>query len=221
MDFHAAGQVLAYAYLGAWIVGGLLWLLARMRPTPEKTPEEHARERSRQNRQLGTSLRWDSTARQSFEREAEAAAANHRFYPDVLRHTIPVPKKCPYCERSINGARETVVDHIVPLAKGGTSKMSNLCRVCVECNAKKSALTLNEFATIEGLGYGRIVRHLRASKKAVDVSCGQIQNAKAARLYGYRGKPMDLAEVDRLRAEQAGRDRAYRSGPGHMINLDN
>ena len=50
---------------------------------------------------------------------------------------------CSYCGRAINSADENgkklrgVIDHIIPLAKGGTSDIENLTLSCWECNSKK------------------------------------------------------------------------------------
>lgn len=50
---------------------------------------------------------------------------------------------CTYCGRNINSIGEDgekikgVIDHIIPLAKGGTNEEENLTLACRECNSKK------------------------------------------------------------------------------------
>jgi hypothetical protein len=52
--------------------------------------------------------------------------------------------RCVYCGRSVkeDGVR-LVIDHIVPVSKGGTNDRPNLASACWECNAGKSAMLLD------------------------------------------------------------------------------
>src|SRR5258708_452662 len=43
---------------------------------------------------------------------------------------------CHYCEKQFKPEKLTM-DHLVPLARGGSSTKSNLVPACKECNAKK------------------------------------------------------------------------------------
>ena len=43
---------------------------------------------------------------------------------------------CYYCERKFP-PKELTMDHLVPLARGGTSVKSNLVVCCKECNTRK------------------------------------------------------------------------------------
>lgn len=47
---------------------------------------------------------------------------------------------CPYC-----GQPADSIDHVVPLAKGGTHTFSNLELICGTCNKAKNALTRDEY----------------------------------------------------------------------------
>ena len=38
-----------------------------------------------------------------------------------------------------------VIDHIIPVSRGGTSERENLQPLCVDCNTKKSDRTMEEF----------------------------------------------------------------------------
>lgn len=51
--------------------------------------------------------------------------------------------RCVYCGRSVKEDGITlVIDHIKPVAKGGTNDRSNLASSCRECNAGKGAMLL-------------------------------------------------------------------------------
>jgi hypothetical protein len=50
---------------------------------------------------------------------------------------------CPYCGKAMGS--EARLDHIYPVSKGGLSVRSNLVFVCLECNQKKSDMTLAAF----------------------------------------------------------------------------
>ena len=52
--------------------------------------------------------------------------------------------RCAYCGYKIR-YDEMVVDHIIPIAKGGDSKIDNLFPSCRECNTCKFDLSLEEF----------------------------------------------------------------------------
>jgi hypothetical protein len=47
--------------------------------------------------------------------------------------------KCAYCQGQILYDESWHIDHIVPVAKGGTNELSNLTLSCVACNLKKGA----------------------------------------------------------------------------------
>lgn len=51
--------------------------------------------------------------------------------------------KCAYCQALLDKYH---VDHITPLARGGTHELSNLCLACPSCNHSKWASTLEEWA---------------------------------------------------------------------------
>lgn len=47
--------------------------------------------------------------------------------------------RCYYCKRSVPPA-ELTMDHIVPLARGGTSSKGNLVAACKSCNSRKKTM---------------------------------------------------------------------------------
>jgi len=46
---------------------------------------------------------------------------------------------CHYCGRKFNPA-DLTMDHVIPLARGGTSERINLVPACKECNTRKKHL---------------------------------------------------------------------------------
>lgn len=64
--------------------------------------------------------------------------------------------KCWYCGVTLNPFSDFVVEHIMPLCRGGEDEIENLAPSCVMCNQDKGAKTLEEwrpfFADAEGLG---------------------------------------------------------------------
>lgn len=51
---------------------------------------------------------------------------------------------CNYCGVSLRG-RNISVDHVIPVAFGGTHDIENLKLCCVSCNVKKRTITLEDF----------------------------------------------------------------------------
>ncbi len=51
--------------------------------------------------------------------------------------------RCAYCEATLN--KHFHVDHILPVAKGGSNALSNLAVCCPRCNLAKHAKTVQEF----------------------------------------------------------------------------
>ncbi len=77
----------------------------------------------------------------------------HIHYPDVApvkskrnRKSRDIRKKrekllkldpfCKYCRKALDLENSTL-DHVIPLAKGGSNKMDNLAVACNECNFNK------------------------------------------------------------------------------------
>lgn len=53
--------------------------------------------------------------------------------------------ECEYCEDEITDKQELTVDHVVPLAQGGTNDIDNLVLCCRDCNLRKNNLLLTEY----------------------------------------------------------------------------
>ena len=54
---------------------------------------------------------------------------------------------CFYCKEQFKPA-ELTMDHLIPIARGGSSNKENLVPCCKACNAKKKYLLPDEFADL-------------------------------------------------------------------------
>jgi 5-methylcytosine-specific restriction endonuclease McrA len=63
----------------------------------------------------------------------------HRVISRSDRATVLARGKCEYC-----GRLATVVDHVIPVSRGGTKFLYNLAAACEDCNSSKSDLILWE-----------------------------------------------------------------------------
>ena len=53
--------------------------------------------------------------------------------------------RCAYCQTTqFNSGYPMVVDHIIPLSKGGRTEFDNLCFACHRCNEYKGSTTIME-----------------------------------------------------------------------------
>lgn len=52
--------------------------------------------------------------------------------------------RCYYCKTFVSG-RKAHVEHVIPLAKGGTHNAENLCAACPKCNLTKSTRILGDW----------------------------------------------------------------------------
>ncbi|WP_373547829.1 RNA-guided endonuclease IscB [Chamaesiphon sp.] len=71
-------------------------------------------------------------------------------------------RKCSYCE--IKGV-PLQVEHVIPKAKGGSNRISNLCLACDKCNKKKGTLALKEFLSGKPQLLNKIQSQLKAPLK--------------------------------------------------------
>lgn len=71
---------------------------------------------------------------------------------------------CAYCGASGTGPGSVPLnlDHVVPRARGGSNRPSNLVAACIPCNQAKGARKLEEFLAHSPARLARVRRHLRA-----------------------------------------------------------
>lgn len=59
------------------------------------------------------------------------------------------PILCYFCGNALTRKTATV-DHLLPIARGGTNHMDNIVIACRLCNARKGPLTAGEFIGLSG-----------------------------------------------------------------------
>jgi 5-methylcytosine-specific restriction protein A len=84
------------------------------------------------------------------EREKAQKLRKSQWWLNLLNQGL-----CHYCGRKFEG-RELTMDHIVPLARGGTSTEGNIVPCCRECNRDKKLETPAE----------RLLKQLELERKA-------------------------------------------------------
>ena len=100
-----------------------------------------------ENRQK--SLLWEPVW-QVERRYARATNRGRRFHsqpihPDVRHRILRRARSCSYCARPA-----TCVDHVVPVARGGSSTEGNLAAACAPCNNAKRDWLLIEWKVRRG-----------------------------------------------------------------------
>ena len=59
---------------------------------------------------------------------------------------------CHYCRRQV-GAKALTMDHIVPLGRGGLSRLGNVVPACKDCNTRKRGMLPVEWSEyVDSLG---------------------------------------------------------------------
>lgn len=77
-------------------------------------------------------------------RKRETLALGNFTAKDLIRLKHYQKDKCYWCKTALNGKYH--VDHIWPLAKGGSNESRNICLACPPCNLSKRDKTPAEFA---------------------------------------------------------------------------
>lgn len=77
------------------------------------------------------------------QRERSAGSTIVGVNVQALRESLG--DRCRYCDIALNGAGE--LDHLTPVARGGSGRSQNVTLSCMPCNRSKLAKTLDEFLT--------------------------------------------------------------------------
>ena len=75
-----------------------------------------------------------------------ASAQKERYAGQKHRKAVGEAQgwKCKFCLQDISGKGASALDHIIPIARGGTSTPDNLQLLCRRCNIRKSDRAPNE-----------------------------------------------------------------------------
>lgn len=75
--------------------------------------------------------------------QREARAGNGYSEGDLRRIRRELGDRCAYCNQSLKG--KGVVDHIIPICRGGKHSTGNITLACWKCNGDKHSKTPEEF----------------------------------------------------------------------------
>lgn len=99
------------------------------------------------------SVKWAKTpsgkasfANSAHRRRALKAKTTSESIADEIKRLLKLAKACYYCERPFSKTLKPTIDHILPLNKGGSHTIDNLCLACKSCNSKKNAKHPEEWA---------------------------------------------------------------------------
>ena len=110
-----------------------------------------------------------------------------RRIPERLRREI-LDASCAYC----GGPFPTEVDHVIPIAQGGTSEPSNLAPSCEPCNREKLDFTPEEWRAwreSEGMPWpppGRIGYIRQAVQELLDSGVTEAELSEATAAFSRR-----------------------------------
>jgi len=107
-------------------------------------------------------------------------------------------RRCAYCDRpgAGPGGVPLNIDHIVPRARGGSSRVSNLTLSCVPCNRAKGARDVREFVT-DAARLTRILDRARAPLK--DAAAVNSTRPALRRMLEATGLPVESASGGRTK----------------------
>lgn len=120
----------------------------------ERKRAKYASDPEFRSRQLRNAKEWASQnkghrlASYHKRERAKKASGDHFTGHDVKQVLASQKEKCANCLSSIRGGYH--VDHIVPLARGGTNDRYNIQLLCPPCNIKKSSLDPVDWANRNG-----------------------------------------------------------------------
>jgi 5-methylcytosine-specific restriction endonuclease McrA len=119
------------------------------------------------------------TARAKRTRTSTATRARQREHKRALKHATmrDCSRRCVYCA-TLLALDLATLDHVVPLARGGTSAPGNLVSACARCNRLKGDLLPAEFfgrhpwAGLNFMRYARAVHRAlkRGARRAVSLA---------------------------------------------------
>lgn len=86
--------------------------------------------------------------------------------PKVLKEQLKISNHCPYCDILFEKGKAEC-DHIIPVSKGGLDRIQNLVYICVNCNRKKSTMTVRQFCKWANIDFDVVASKLEKLGKDV------------------------------------------------------
>ena len=86
----------------------------------------------------------ENTRERSYLRQERERGGGPRYSDDDIAYLrADQDDRCAYCDCELDGAGH--IDHMTPLAKGGTNERGNLVLACFQCNTEKHAKTAHDY----------------------------------------------------------------------------
>lgn len=85
---------------------------------------------------------------------------------------------CSQCYRPLIGKKQVIIDHIVPLSKGGRNHVSNCTAICQKCNRAKSDKV--DGRIVKGYGFKLFESTLFRSQRGIGAAVGLTAGLTAA-----------------------------------------
>lgn len=133
------------------------WLLPAMREKWQANREKHKvyRDKWRSDpennaKHVACNMKWAQANPEKQQGYRAATKANRRSAEGVLtKEDVAAARaegegRCPYCICDLSQTKSHV-DHVRPLARGGTNTRDNIVVCCARCNLKKNSKTVKEF----------------------------------------------------------------------------
>lgn len=131
--------------------------------------------------------------------------------------------KCQYCGRTPDGV-VLEVDHIHPLAEGGTDDIENLVTACWDCNRGKGAKTLDSRAPVRDLvETAEVLREREAQLRAFHEASESLRKFEEQHFNQVRNHwflMWDAEELDRWQLPRDGDFKRYIASVGVAETLD-
>lgn len=112
---------------------------------------------------------------------AIAERADGTLTKDAVKTLFASAKTCPYCSKQMRGKGKSL-DHVIPIARGGSHSLANVLICCRSCNSAKGALAFDEWLARVQERHGDVAA--ARARKAYETVTGR-DNRQGALSFGF------------------------------------